>query len=35
MNYIKRDLEAKITALSKEYGRIIVTGPRQVGKPHC
>ena len=32
MNYIKRDLEAKIAALSKEYGSIIVTGPRQVGK---
>ena len=32
MNYIKRDLETKITALSKEYGSIIVTGPRQVGK---
>ena len=32
MNYIKRDLETKITALSQEYGSIIVTGPRQVGK---
>ncbi|MBR3417728.1 MAG: ATP-binding protein [Oscillospiraceae bacterium] len=32
MNYIKRDLEAKIATLSKEYGSIIVTGPRQVGK---
>ena len=32
MNYIKRDLESKILTLSKEYGSIIVTGPRQVGK---
>lgn len=32
MNYIKRDLESKIVALSKEYSCIIVTGPRQVGK---
>lgn len=32
MNYIKRDLEAKILALSKEYSCILVTGPRQVGK---
>ncbi|MBE6563254.1 MAG: ATP-binding protein [Ruminococcaceae bacterium] len=32
MTYIKRDLENKITALSKEYSCILVTGPRQVGK---
>lgn len=32
MNYIKRDLEAKITALSKEYSCLLITGPRQVGK---
>ena len=32
MKYIKRDLETKIAAVSKEYSCIIVTGPRQVGK---
>ena len=32
MSYIKRDLESKITALSKEYSCLLVTGPRQVGK---
>ena len=32
MAYIKRDLESKISALSKEYSCILVTGPRQVGK---
>ena len=32
MNYIKRDLEDKIIALSKEYSCILITGPRQVGK---
>ena len=32
MNYIKRDLEDKITALSKEYSCLLITGPRQVGK---
>ncbi len=32
MNYIKRDLESKITALSNEYSCILLTGPRQVGK---
>ena len=32
MNYIKRDLENKIIALSKEYSCILITGPRQVGK---
>ena len=32
MNYIKRDLEEKIIALSKEYSCILITGPRQVGK---
>lgn len=32
MNYIKRDLESKITALSNEYSCILITGPRQVGK---
>ena len=32
MGYIKRDLESKILALSKEYACILITGPRQVGK---
>lgn len=32
MNYIKRDLESKILALSTEYSCILITGPRQVGK---
>lgn len=32
MTYIKRDLEDKIIALSKEYSCILITGPRQVGK---
>lgn len=32
MVYIKRDIEDKIIALSKEYSCILMTGPRQVGK---
>jgi len=32
MTYIKRDLEDKIIALSKEYSCVLITGPRQVGK---
>ncbi len=32
MNYIKRDLEDSILAISKEYSCLLVTGPRQVGK---
>ena len=32
MKYIKRDLEGKILALSKEYACILITGPRQTGK---
>lgn len=32
MGYIKRDLESKILALSKEYACVLITGPRQVGK---
>ena len=32
MGYIKRDLENKILALSKEYACVLITGPRQVGK---
>lgn len=32
MVYIKRDLENKIIALSKEYSCILITGPWQVGK---
>ncbi len=32
MAYIKRDIEDKILALSKEYSCILVTGSRQVGK---
>lgn len=32
MAYIKRDIEEKILALSKEYACILITGPRQVGK---
>ena len=32
MSYIKRDIENKISALSKEYACILITGPRQVGK---
>ena len=30
--YIKRDLENKIIALSKEYSCLLITGPRQAGK---
>ena len=30
--YIKRDIEEKIIALSKEYSCVLITGPRQVGK---
>ena len=33
MAYIKRDIEDKILALSKEYACILITGTRQVGKP--
>lgn len=32
MAYIKRDIENKILALSKEYSCILITGPRQAGK---
>lgn len=32
MNYIKRDIESKLLAVSKEYSCLLVTGPRQVGK---
>ncbi|MCD7819666.1 MAG: AAA family ATPase [Lachnospiraceae bacterium] len=32
MNYIKRDIENKILALSQEYSCLLITGPRQVGK---
>jgi predicted AAA+ superfamily ATPase len=32
MNYIKRDIEKTITAVSQEYSAIILTGPRQSGK---
>lgn len=32
MPYIKRDIEDKIIALSREYSCILITGPRQVGK---
>lgn len=32
MNYIKRDIEDKILAVSKEYACLLITGPRQVGK---
>lgn len=32
MGYIKRDLEDRIVALSREYACILVTGPRQTGK---
>ena len=32
MPHIKRDIEEKIIALSKEYSCILITGPRQVGK---
>ncbi len=32
MNYIERDLENSILALSKEYSCLLLTGPRQVGK---
>ena len=31
-NYIKRDLEEKIVAASREYSCILITGARQVGK---
>ena len=32
MAYIRRDIEDKILALSREYSCILITGPRQVGK---
>ena len=32
MAYIKRDMEEKIEAVSKEYACILITGARQVGK---
>lgn len=32
VNYIRRDLEEKILAASKEYSCILITGARQVGK---
>lgn len=32
MQYVKRDLEDKILAVSREYACILITGPRQVGK---
>lgn len=32
MKYIKRDMEAKILSLSREYACILLTGARQVGK---
>ena len=32
MNYIKRDMEALVASLTKEYSCILITGPRQVGK---
>ena len=32
MDYIKRDMENLVVALSKEYSCILITGPRQVGK---
>ena len=32
MKYIKRDMETKILALSREYACILLTGARQVGK---
>ena len=30
--YIKRHAEATIQALAKQFGAVLVTGPRQVGK---
>ena len=33
-NYIRRDLEEKIIAASKEYSCILITGARQVGKSY-
>ena len=32
MNYIRRDVEGKILAVSREYACLLITGPRQVGK---
>lgn len=32
MNYIKRDMEAVVLRLSKQFSAILITGPRQVGK---
>ena len=32
MNYIRRDIEDKILAVSKEYACLLITGPRQVEK---
>ena len=32
MQYIKRDMENLVLALSKEYAGILIVGPRQVGK---
>lgn len=32
MNYISRDIEGKILAVSREYACLLIIGPRQVGK---
>ena len=32
MDYIKRDLEEQIPALSEEYPCVLLIGPRQAGK---
>ena len=32
MKYIKRHLEDRVTELSRSYGVILLTGPRQAGK---
>ena len=32
MDYIKRDLEEQIPALSEEYPSVLLIGPRQAGK---
>lgn len=32
MPYINRTLEQVVTAVSREYGALLLTGPRQTGK---
>ena len=35
MKYITRSLEKVVMEVTQEYPVVLVTGPRQVGKPLC